>query len=176
MVRKLNAGWGVGQIWTASHSRLRENSFSHLFCLVQTCPNLFTMQWPCMLVTQSHFLHFRRLLFFSLRSYPAEIASFNSSNRELSNSLGLVELYWNTNVDPCRSPFSKTVDRKSFERRNFLVLRPVLLKMHISTQLIKSYRREYGSWSCTKEKLSIPLEAHDKAQSSEIFLSFQSNS
>ena len=31
----------------------------------------------------------------------------------------------------------------------------------------------YGSWSCGKEKLSIPLKAHHKAQSSDIFLSFQ---
>ena len=42
--------------------------------------------------------------------------------------------------------------------------------MHISTQQIQSYPREYGWWSCGKEKLSVPLEAHHKAQSSEIFL------
>ena len=42
--------------------------------------------------------------------------------------------------------------------------------MHISAHLIESYPREYGSWSWAKEKLSIPLEALDKAQSSEIFL------
>ena len=39
-----------------------------------------------------------------------------------------MELYWNRNVDPSRSPCLKTVDRKCFECRNFLVLRPVLLK------------------------------------------------
>ena len=44
--------------------------------------------------------------------------------------------------------------------------------MHISAHLIESYPREYGSWSWAKEKLSIPLEAYDKAQLSEIFLSF----
>ena len=32
--------WGVGQIWTACDSRLRKNSASHLFWLVQTCTNL----------------------------------------------------------------------------------------------------------------------------------------
>ena len=58
-----------------------------------------------------------------------EIAYFISPNRELSNGLGLVELNWNRNVDPSRSPCLKTVDRKSFERRKFLVLRPVLLKI-----------------------------------------------
>ena len=46
-------------------------------------------------------------------------------------------------------------------------------KMHISAQLTESYPRKYGSWSCGKEKLSIPLEAHHKAQSSKMFLFFQ---
>ena len=45
--------------------------------------------------------------------------------------------------------------------------------MHISGQLIESFPLTYGSNSRAKEKLSIPLEAHDKAQSSKIFLSFQ---
>ena len=31
---------GVGQIWTACDARLRNNSSSHPFWLVQTCPNL----------------------------------------------------------------------------------------------------------------------------------------
>ena len=44
--------------------------------------------------------------------------------------------------------------------------------MHISAHLIESYPREHGSWSWAKEKLSIPLEAHDKAQLSEIFQVF----
>ena len=35
--------WGVGQIWRAWDSRLRKNSTSHLFWLVRTCPNLFTI-------------------------------------------------------------------------------------------------------------------------------------
>ena len=30
--------WGMGQIWTTCNSRLRKNSASHLFWLVQTCP------------------------------------------------------------------------------------------------------------------------------------------
>ena len=45
--------------------------------------------------------------------------------------------------------------------------------MHISIQLIQSYPREYDWWTCGKEKLSIPLEVHHKAQLSNIFLSFQ---
>ena len=95
----------------------------------QTCPNLSTIQWPCTLVSQCHFLHFRTLLFFSLTSYPGEIAYFNLPNRELSNGAQVMELYWNRNVEPSRSPCSKAIDRKSFERGNFLVLHPVLLKI-----------------------------------------------
>ena len=44
--------------------------------------------------------------------------------------------------------------------------------MHISAQLIKSFPMAYGSWSCAKEKLLIPLEAHHVGSSSEIVLSF----
>ena len=95
----------------------------------QTCPNLSTTQWPCTLSAQCLFLHFRMLLFFSITSYPAEIAYFNSPNRELSNDVRVMELYWNRNVDPSRSPCLETVDRKSFEHCNFLVLRPVPLKI-----------------------------------------------
>ena len=52
--------WGVGQIWRASDSRLMKNSTSHLFWLVQTCPDLRTVQWPCTLVSQCHFCTFER--------------------------------------------------------------------------------------------------------------------
>ena len=50
------------------------------------------------------FLHFRMLLFFSITSYPAEIAHFNSPNGELSNFVQLTELYCSKIVDPSRSP------------------------------------------------------------------------
>ena len=95
----------------------------------QTCPNLSTIQWPCTLSAQFLFLHSQLLLFFSITFYPAEIAYFNSPNRELSNGVRLMELYSNRNVYPSRSPCLETIDRKSFEHRNFLVLRPVLLKI-----------------------------------------------
>ena len=75
------------------------------------------------------FLHFRTLLFFSLTSYPGEIAYFNSPNRQLSNGARVIELYSNRNVDPSRSPCLKAIDGKSFERGNVLVLRPALLKI-----------------------------------------------
>ena len=95
----------------------------------QTCPNLSTIQCPCTLSAQCLFLHFWMLLFFSITSYPAEIAHFNSPNRELSNGVRVMELYWNRNVYPSRSPCLETIDRKSFQHRNFLVWRPVLLKV-----------------------------------------------
>ena len=87
--------------------------------------NTVTMYAPCAMP----FLHFRMLLFFSITSYPAEIAYFNSPNRDLSNSVRVMELYWNRNVDPSRSPCLETIDRKSFKHRNFFVLRPVPLKI-----------------------------------------------
>ena len=117
--------WGVGQIWRAWDSRLRKNSTSHLFWLVQTCLDLSTIQWPWTLVSQCHFLHFRMLLFFSLTSYPAEIAYFNSPNRELSNGVQLMALYWSKIVDPSRSPCLKTVDKKSV-----VIFYPRCLKSH----------------------------------------------
>ena len=129
MVRKLHAGLGVGQIWRAWESRLWEKSTSHVFWFVQTCPDLRTIQWPCTLVSQCQFLHFRTLLFFNLTSYPGEIAYFNSPNRQLSYGARVMELYWNRNIDPSRSPCLKAIDRKSFECGNFLVLRPALLKI-----------------------------------------------
>ena len=48
-----------------------------------------------------------------------------------------------------------------------------LLKFHFSTHVIDGFPLPYRQESCDKEKLSIPLELHHKAQSSEIFLSFQ---
>ena len=45
--------------------------------------------------------------------------------------------------------------------------------MHISNQLIDSFPLTYSPKSCDKEKLSIPLEPHHKAQWSENFPSFQ---
>ena len=151
----------------------------------QTCPNLSTIQWPCTLSAQclfldfrmllffSIFLDFRMLLFFSITFYPAEIAYFNSPDRELSNGVRVMELYWNRNVDPSRSPCLKAIDKKSFEHGNFLVLRPVLLKIayfnsgnrQLSISVLPKKLRE-------RKKLSIPLEPHHNAHSSEIFLSF----
>ena len=43
--------------------------------------------------------------------------------------LGKTVLHIGSDVDPSRSPFLKTIDRKSFERGNFLVLHPGLLKI-----------------------------------------------
>ena len=61
---------------------------------------------------------------------------------------------------------------KMFECRNFLDLRPVLLKNAYFRSVIDSFPTEYGSWSCAKEKLSIPLEAHDKRSVGRNFSNF----
>ena len=74
-------------------------------------------------------LHFRMLLFFGLTSYPGEIAYLNLPNEELSDGVRVMALYLSKIVDPSRSPSLKTVQRKSFERGNFLVLLPLLLKI-----------------------------------------------
>ena len=71
----------------------------------------------------------KAITYFSLRSYPGEISHSNSPNRQLSNGARVIELYRNRNVDPSRSPCLKAIDRKIFERGNFLVLRPALLKI-----------------------------------------------
>ena len=69
------------------------------------------------------------LLFFGLTFYPGEIAYFNSPNEELSNGVQVMALYCSKIVDTSRSPCLKTIQRKSFERGNFLFLRPVVLKI-----------------------------------------------
>ena len=98
----------------------------------QTCPNLSEPVHNSVTMYALRtmpFLHFQMLLFFSILFYPAEIAFFNSPNWQLSNGVQVMEQYWNRNVDPSGSPCLETVDRKSFQHRNFLVLRPVLLKI-----------------------------------------------
>ena len=66
------------------------------FTPVLTCPDLFgpthnTVTMYARLAMS--FLYFRTLLFFSLTSYPAEIAYFYLPNRELSNGARVMELY-----------------------------------------------------------------------------------
>ena len=93
------------------------------------------------------------LLFFSLTSYPAEIAYFNSPNRELSKSVRVLALCISKIVNPSRSVCLKTVQRKSFERGNFLVLRPILVKFYIQTRLIESFPTIFQMWWFGEEKL-----------------------
>ena len=117
--------WGLGQIWTVWNSRLRKNSASHVYLyLSQPVRHTVTMHTR----RAMSFFHFRMFLFFGLTSYPAKIGYFNSPNGELSYGVRVLALYWSKIVDPSRSPCLRTVQRKSLERGNFLVLRPVLLK------------------------------------------------
>ena len=62
------------------------------FTPVLTCSNLFTPVHTSVMMYAHHAISvfpsifpFRKLLFFSLTCYPAEIAYFNSPNRQLSN-------------------------------------------------------------------------------------------
>ena len=124
--------WGLakfGQSATYGWGKIALHTCSDLSKLVRTCLNQSAIQWPSTPVVQSFFLHFQMLLFFGLTCYPDEIAYLNSTNQELSNAVRVMALYWSEIVDPSRSPCFKTVDRKNSERRNFLVLRPVLLKI-----------------------------------------------
>ena len=111
---------GEGQIWRACDSRLRKivlHTCSDLSKPVQTCSQYRDyVRWLRHVI----FLHFRRLSFFSLTSYPGEIAYFSSPNRELSNGTRLVEGYWNRNVDPSRSPCLKILIGKSFDHSNLI--------------------------------------------------------
>ena len=64
----------------------------------------------------------------------------------------------------------KTIDRKSFECGNFLVLHPALLKIAYFNSCNRQLSIAVLPKSCDKEKLSIPLEPHHKAQSSKNLL------
>ena len=59
-----------------------------------------------------------------------------------------------------------------FERRNFLVLRPVLLKNAYFNSANPELSKGVQLVELRKEKLLIPLAAQHKAQSSDIFLVF----
>ena len=115
---------------------------------------------------------FERGNFLFLRPALLKIAYFNSGNQQLSNGAQVMELYWNRNVDPFRSLCLKAIDRRSFESGNFLVSGPVLLKIAYFNSGNQQLSIAVLPKSCDKENLSIPLEAHHNAPSSEIFLSF----
>ena len=94
-------GWAkFGQFATHGWGKIALHTFFDLSKPVRTCLNPSTIQCPCTLITQCHFLHFWMLLFFSLASYSGEIAYFNSPNWELSNGLRVIALYWSKIVDP----------------------------------------------------------------------------
>ena len=146
--------------------------------VLHTCSDLSRLVWTYaqysdyVRSSRCHFLHFRMLLFFSLTSYPGEIAYFNSPNRQLSNGARVMELYWNRNVDPS-SPCLNAIDRKSFERGNFLVLCPALLKITYFNSDNQQLSIAVLPKELRQRKIVDPLEAHHNAQSSKIFLSFQ---
>ena len=76
----------------------------------QTCPNLSTIQRPCTLFAHSNFALSNVLV---LQSYILScwICIFNLPNRELSNGVRVMELYWSRNVDPSRGASWSSVER-----------------------------------------------------------------
>ena len=101
--------------------------YFYFFWLVRTCPNLSTIQWPCTMVTLSFFALSKALI---LQSYVLTCWNciFNLPYWNVSSGVRVMELYWNKNVDLSRRLCLKIVNGKRFERRKFLVLRPVLLR------------------------------------------------
>ena len=55
---------------------------------------------------------------------------------------------------------SRNVIFCTFERSYSSVLRPILVKLHILTRLMKSFPLVYELWCYIEVKLSIPLGAH----------------
>ena len=150
-------GWAkFGQRATHSWGKIALHTCSDLSKPVRTCMNLSRIHWPCTLVVKCHFLHFWMFLFFSLASYPGEIAYLNSPNRQLSNGVRVMALHWSKIINPSRSSCLKNVQRKSFEGRNFLSYFLSCWKLHISTQLIQSFPLTYGMWSCGLEEIVDP--------------------
>ena len=130
-------GWAkFGQRATHGWGKIALHMCSELSKLVWTCLNQSAIQWPCTPIAQCHFLHFRMLLFFSLTSYPAEIAYFDSPDRELSNSVQVMALYWNKIVDPSGSPYYSDHVRPS--RSHFFALSSALI--------LRSY--VLSCWNC----------------------------
>ena len=143
-----------------------------------TCPNLSELVWASpqysdhVRLSRSHFLHSRMLLFFSLTSYPGEIAYFNSPN----GSFPMVYELWRCIEVKLSILLGAHAKRLSKERASSAVCLSYILsgwKLHISTQVIDSFPLTYGMRRCALENLSIPLEAHREVQWSKIFLSFQ---
>ena len=57
-------GWAnFGHRATHGGGKIALHTCSDLSKLVRTCLNQSVRQWPCMLIAQCHFLHFRMLLF-----------------------------------------------------------------------------------------------------------------
>ena len=90
--------------------------------------------------------------------YPALYGLLNSAEKKLQFTP-----FWGGPKLDCSDGLRASI----IESHKFFFLCPILLKLHILARLIESLARTYGPKSCEKEKLSILLEAHHKAQLSE---------
>ena len=94
----------------------------------QTCPNLLTIQWQCTLSSQCLFCTFECSYSSVLRPILLKLHTLI----RLIESFPTVDGLWSCIEIEMSIPLYRsleTVDRKSFEHRNFLVLRPVPLKI-----------------------------------------------
>ena len=100
--------WSGRVVWAV-------NTCSDLSKPVRTCPNLSAIQWRCTLSAQCLFCTFECSCSSVLGPIllKLHIAYFNLPNRDLSNGVRVMALYWNRNVYPSRSPCLETVDRKA---------------------------------------------------------------
>ena len=107
----------------------------------------------------------KQLEFFYLLGNPAETAYLSVRDRKLSNAVRLVEFrprkvavhtFWGGPKLVC----SDGLHAGTIESHNFLVLGPILVKLHIVTRLIESFPMVHGSWSCIEIEMLIPLGAH----------------
>ena len=154
-----------------------------MFKTAHTCSHLFTTVHTSetTLFAQLHFLIFEfspwEICYFSIldlclvklhilagliESFPMEYGMCSCHEVNMSIPLG---------AHPWRSSM-ENVNFHTFHGFRFPGSRPILQKLHILARLIESFQMTYGPKSCDKDKLSIPVETHLKAQSSEIFLFF----
>ena len=88
----------------------------------------------------------------------AETAYLSVRDGELSNAVRLVNLwrrkvathlFWGGSKPGCSDGLCVGI----IESHNFFVLRPILVKLHIQTRLIKSFPTTFQTWWCSEEKL-----------------------
>ena len=92
---------------------------------------------------------------------PAETAYLSVRDGKLSNAVGLVNIRPSFSEKLQFTPFwsgpkpgsSDGLCTGTIESHNLFVLGPILVKFHIRTRLIESFRTIFRTWWCSEEKL-----------------------